>query len=67
MMREKNNRLDSLLAWAKSTYGVEISQRIARESPREEADFWIALNKVRATHNQKYQNMLSAGKSSMSC
>jgi len=62
MMQEKN-RLNSLMEWAKSTYGSEISQRIARESPREEADFWIALNKVRTTHNQKYQSTRHLGKS----
>jgi len=64
MMREKNNRLDSLMGWAKRMYGTEISQRIARESLQEEADFWIALNKARATHNQKYQSTLSTGKTS---
>jgi hypothetical protein len=65
-MREKNNRLDSLLEWAKSTYGFEISQRVARESPQEEADFWKALNKVRAANNQKYQNTLRVKKTSLS-
>ena len=55
-MPQKNNRLVSLMEWAKTTYGSEISQRIARQSPQEEADFWIALNKVREDHNQKYQN-----------
>jgi len=66
MMQEKNNRLASLMEWAKSTYGSQISQLIARESPREEADFWIALNKVRTAHNQKYQSSLNPGKSSLS-
>ena len=55
MMPEKNNRLDALIEWVKRTYGAEISQRVARESPKEEADFWIALNKARATHDRKYQ------------
>lgn len=64
MMEEKNDRLDSLIEWAKSTYGSEISQRVAKESPQEEADFWIALNKVRAAHDQKYQGTLSFGRSS---
>lgn len=65
IMPEKNNRLDSLMEWAKSTYGSEISQRVARESPQEEADFWIALNKVRSSHGQKYQSTLNLGKSSL--
>ncbi len=54
-MPEKNNRLDSLIEWVQRTYGAEISQRVAQESPKEESDFWIALNKVRATHDRKYQ------------
>lgn len=66
IMRKKNIRLDSLLEWAKNTYGSEVSQLIARQSPREDADFWIALNKARATHNQKYQGTRSVGKSALS-
>ena len=58
IMQENNNRLDRLIEWARNTYGSEISQRVAKAAPREEADFWIALNKVRAAHDQKYQNTL---------
>ena len=54
IMPEENNRLDSLMEWVKNTYGAEISQRVAQESPKEEVDFWIALNKARATQNRKY-------------
>lgn len=54
-MSERHNRLDALIEWAKRTYGAEISQRVTRESPKEEADFWIALNKARAKHDRKYQ------------
>ena len=66
MMQEKNNRLNSLMEWAKSTYGSEISQRIARDLPREEADFWMALNKVRTAHNRKYHSTLNLRKSPLS-
>jgi hypothetical protein len=65
-MQEKNNRLDSLMEWAKSTYGSEISQRIAKESPREEVDFWVALNKVRAIYDREHRSSLRLGKSSLS-
>ncbi|MBN2314335.1 MAG: hypothetical protein JXM79_10425 [Sedimentisphaerales bacterium] len=54
-MPGNNNRLDALIEWVNRTYGAEISQCVARESPKEEADFWIALNKARATHDRKYQ------------
>jgi hypothetical protein len=54
-MPEKKNRLDDLMEWVDRTYGAEISQRVAQESPKEEADFWIALNKARATQDRKYQ------------
>ena len=64
IMQEKNDRLIRLIEWAQSTYGSEISQRVAKESPKKEADFWIALNKVRAAHNQKYQGTLNFGSSS---
>ena len=55
MRNKKNDRLSSLIEWAKSTYGADIAHRVARESPLSEVDFWVALNKVRAAHNQKYQ------------
>lgn len=64
-MPEKNNRLDTLMEWAKSTYGSEISKRVAGESPQEEADFWIALNKAKSSYGKKYQSTLNLGKSSL--
>ena len=59
IMEKKNDRLNRLIEWAKNTYGPEISQRVANESPQKEADFWIALNKVKAAQDQKYQGTLS--------
>ena len=55
-MPEQNNRLQSLMEWAEITYGSGISQRIAAESPQEETEFWIALNKVKAAHDRRYQS-----------
>jgi len=65
-MQERNNRLDSLMEWTKSTYGFEMAQHVARESPQDETDFWIALNKARAARNLKYRSAFSAGRSALS-
>lgn len=65
-MPGKNNRLDALMVWVKRTYGSEISQRVAKKSPQDEMDFWIALNKVKASHKQKYQSALYPDESSLS-
>lgn len=57
IMQEENDRLDRLIGWVKSTYGIEISERVAKESPQEEADFWVVLNKVKAAHDREYRGI----------
>jgi hypothetical protein len=60
-MPKKRDRIDSLLEWAESTFGCDISHRIASESPHDEAAFWKTLNKVRAAQKQKYKSPVNSG------